>query len=319
VSSAIVLAKSNDPGSVMAVPGMRRSSLVAHRVKLHGVTAEVVAPHALNSTLRLVLAGYPGATSGDETQLRITVERVGDEFPSWEISDGMRKFPESTKRGSAAIRAEWLLVSEALKLWTHAVHVHAGLVGTRDRAALLIGRSGIGKSTTTMALGLAGLDVYTDDVALIERGTFQALSVPRPIKLDRKSRAMLQKRGLEIPRRHRLNESIDRTILPGLPPAEGPAPRLASAIFFAENRGERPSFRPITSAEAVMRLIQQSATEHFDQGGPSEGALSIVNNVPCYELVAADLDQTVQAILCHLGVWHEGDPVTKGSGDRLSG
>jgi hypothetical protein len=298
---------------------MRRTALVAHRVTLHGVTAEVVAPPALNATLRLVLAGYPDAGPGDEAQLRITVERVGEDFPSWEVSDGARKFPESTKRGSAAIRAEWLLVSEALKLWTHAVHVHAGLVGTRDRAALLIGRSGIGKSTTTMALGLAGLDVYTDDVALIERGTFQALSVPRPIKLDRKSRAMLRKRGLEIPRRHRLNESINRTILPGMPSAEGPAPRLASAIFFAENREDRPHFRPITSAEAVMRLIQQSATEHFDQLGPSEGAMSIVNNVPCYELVASDLDKTVQAILCHLGVGHEGNSGSRVSDSALPG
>jgi hypothetical protein len=158
---------------------MRRTALVAHRVTLHGVTAEVVAPPALNATLRLVLAGYPDAGPGDEAQLRITVARVGEDFPSWEVSDGARKFPESTKRGSAAIRAEWLLVSEALKLWTHAVHVHAGLVGTRDRAALLIGRSGIGKSTTTMALGLAGLDVYTDDVALIERGESQTPSAER--------------------------------------------------------------------------------------------------------------------------------------------
>jgi hypothetical protein len=206
----------------------------------------------------------------------------------------------------AAIRVEWLIVSEALKHWTHAVHVHAGVVASPDQSMLLIGRSGSGKSTTTTALALAGLDLYTDDCALIDRGSLRPLSVPRPIKLDRRSRVMLGRRGLAIPSRKRLHESIDRAVLPGLPPVETPGPRLTTAIFFADRRSDRACLRPVSSAEGIMRLIQQSATERFDGAGLSDGAVALVNAVRCYELVAGDLEETVRVILCHLGRFGEG-------------
>jgi hypothetical protein len=281
----------------------RKSSAtpVMRRVSLHGVTAEVTAPRALSSTLSIVLGAYPDGDPDATPDIRVTVERGDGEHPSWIVCEGDRRFPESVRRGMAAIRVEWLIVSEALKHWTNAVHVHAGLIATPDQSMLLIGRSGSGKSTTTMALALAGLKLYTDDVALIDRATLRPLSVPRPIKLDRRSRAMLRRRGLVIPPRKRLNESIDRTVLPGLPPVEAPGPRVTTAIFFADRRAEIASLRPISSAEGVMRLIQQSATERFDLGGPSDGAVAMVNAIRCYELVAGDLEATTRAILCHLG------------------
>jgi hypothetical protein len=277
------------------------STLITRRVALHGVTAEVLAPRALSHTLSIVLGAYPQAAPDAEPDIRVTVERGEGEPPTWVISDGNRTFPESPRRGLAAIRVEWLIVSEALKLWAHAIHVHAGLVATADQSVLLIGRSGSGKSTTTMALALEGLDLYTDDVALIDRSTLRPLSVPRPIKLDRRSRAMLRERGLVIPPGRRLNESIDRTLLPGLPRIESLGPRLTTAYFFADKRADQASLRPLSSAEAVMRLIQQSASERFEDGVPADGAVALVNAIRCYELVAGDLDATVRTILCSLG------------------
>ena len=277
-----------------------RDEPVVHRVTLHGVTAEVVAPRSLNRTINIVLRGYPISGTDRSPDIRITVEQNEGARARWLVSDGSHTYPEMDKKGMPAIRAEWLLISQAIKLWPDFVHVHAGLIATQHASALLIGKSGSGKSTTTVALSLNGLDVYTDDVALIDRTSLQALCVPRPIKLDRQSRAMLRERGLEIPPHKRLNESIDRTILPGLPPIEEPGPRLASVLFFASNRADKPSLRPISGAEAILRLVQQSASERFDLQGASPGALAIVNSVPCYELISADLDSTVELIQCHL-------------------
>jgi hypothetical protein len=273
---------------------------VVHRISLHGVAAEISAPRSLNRTLSIVLGGYPAAHPASAPAIQIAVKPGDSGRPVWQVVDGEHTYPESDKNGMPAIRAEWLFISTALKHWPDFVHVHAGLIATHDRSALLIGKSGSGKSTTTMALALNGLDVYTDDVALLDRASLRALCVPRPIKLDRRSRAMLRQRGLVIPPRRRLNESIDRLILPGLPNVEEPGPPLGSALFFSDSRAERPSLRPISGAEAVLRLIQQSASERFDESGPSEGALAIVNAVPCYELVSADLDSTVRLIQCHM-------------------
>jgi hypothetical protein len=198
--------------------------------------------------------------------------------------------------GLAVRHVEWLVASEALKHWTRFVHVHAALVATRDRSALLIGQSGSGKSTTSVALALAGLALYTDDLALLDRATLRPVFFPRPAKLDQRSRRLLKPRGLAIPRGASLGESIDRTVLPGLPPLDVPGPPVAAAIFFAGERRDRAKVRPLSGAEAVMRLILQSASERFDATGPSEGAVAVINAVRCYELVPGDLDSTVEAV-----------------------
>lgn len=285
-------------------PGSRSGSTaqraIVLRVTLHGVTAEVTAPQSVKRNLSIVFAGYPKADAESTPDISVNVERVENGRATWKISDGTHSYPELDRYGMPAIRAEWLVISDAIKLWPDFVHVHAGLVATEDRSALLIGKSGSGKSTTTMALAMNGISVFTDDVALIDRTTLRAMCVPRPIKLDRKSRAMLRKRGLVVPPRRRLNESIDRSVLPGLPQVEAPGPPLGSVLFFADTRGETASLRPLTGAEAVLRLVQQSASERFDIAGPSAGALAIVNAVPCFELVASDLDSTVKVILDHL-------------------
>lgn len=273
---------------------------VVHRVTLHGVTAEVTAPRSLNRLMSIVLGGYPVADPDSTPHVQVEVRRSESGRGDWLISDGAHTYPELDKNGMPAVRAEWLVISKAIKHWPEFVHVHAGLIATPLVSALLIGKSGSGKSTTTMALALNGLDVYTDDVALIDRASLRALCVPRPIKLDRRSRAMLRQRGLVVPPHRRLNESIDRTILPGLPAVEEPGPPLGSVLFFASGRADQPSLRPISGAEAVLRLVQQSASERFDLSGPSAGALAIVNAVPCYELVPAGLESTVQLIQCHL-------------------
>ena len=201
------------------------------------------------------------------------------------------------RRGAAARRAEWLLVSEAVRRWTGFVHVHAALAATAAESALLVGRWGRGKSTTAVALALAGLALYTDDVALVDRATLRPVCVPRPVKLDGRARQLLAPRGLVVPRGASLGESIDRTVLPGLPRLDVPGPPLTTAVFFADERRDRAELRPLTGAEATMRLIQQSASERLDAAGPSDGAVGLINAVRCYELVPGNLGATVDAVL----------------------
>ena len=190
-------------------------------------------------------------------------------------------------------------------MWTRFIHVHAALVATPAQSALLIGRSGSGKSTTSVALAQAGLALYTDDVALVDRATLRPFSIPRPIKLDDRARRLLCARGVAIPPGSWIGESVDRTVLPGMPPIGVPGPPLRTAIFFAEGRQRRVNLRTLTQAEAVMRLSLQSVSERFDTTGPSDGALDLINAVRCYELIAADLDATVGTLLDLLDA-HEG-------------
>jgi hypothetical protein len=244
----------------------------------------------------MMLRGFPEACPGDELDLEIAASRVPGRRTAWTVTCGDLSHSAAPGVAAAARWVEWLLTSQLVKRWTRFVHVHAGLVSNGEQSTLLIGRSGSGKSTTTVALALDGLELFTDDVALVDRETLRPYCVPRPVKLDQAARRLLRPRGLNVPRGTWLGESIDRTIIPGLPDIHQPGPPITSALFFANGREGKASIRRISSAEGVMRLILQSASERFDSTGPSDGATALINAVTCYELTPGDLASTVQAV-----------------------
>jgi hypothetical protein len=268
------------------------------RIALYGIVIEISAPRALAPWLALLFRAYPPAPPETATDIRIVVTRKGQMWRVMADDQAYEQSPlEAPKAGIAACQVEFLVVSEALKRWSCFVHAHAALVATPTRSALLVGRSASGKSTTSLALALKGLDLYTDDLALLDRATLRPFCLPRPVKLDSRARRLLRTRGLVLPPRASLGESIDRTVLPGLPPMNAPGPPLTTAIFFVGNRFDRAEVRPLTRAEAAMRVARQSASEWIDSAGPSEGVVALVNAVRCYELSPGDLDSTVQAVL----------------------
>ena len=61
--------------------------------------------------------------------------------------------------------------------------LHAACVGTRDRAVLLLGESGAGKSTATLQCLLAGLGALAEDVVFVEPRRLTVTGVPNYIHL----------------------------------------------------------------------------------------------------------------------------------------
>jgi len=61
--------------------------------------------------------------------------------------------------------------------------LHAACVGVRDRAVLLLGESGAGKSTATLQCMLAGLGVLAEDVVFAEPRRLTVTGVPNYIHL----------------------------------------------------------------------------------------------------------------------------------------
>jgi hypothetical protein len=270
-------------------------------LSLHGIVIQVEGPPILARTTNLMFSAYPEAGAAEAADLVIEVSRVSGSRKAWTVKSGAQTRRATPGVSAAARWTEWMTISEAMKCWSRFVQVHAGLVATAHESALLVGKSGSGKSTTTVALALEGLSLYSDDVALIDRDTLRAYCAPRPIKLDSGARRLLRGRGLTIPRGTWLGECIDRTVIPGLPPVEQPGPPLTTAIFFADGRQDVASIRRISSADAVMRLILQSVSERFEAGGPSEGATALINAVQCYELTPGNLDSTVRLVRNLLG------------------
>ena len=290
----------NELTSSSVTSSRMRSVPQVRYVSLHGFNVQITAPSSLKRTLDIVLGSYPSAPEDCSVDIQVIAERDKTNRKLIHIKADGHSYPEASKNGRASVRVEWMVISELVRKWTRFVHVHAGLIATESQSVLLIGRSGAGKSTTTVAMAMEGMDLFSDDVALIDRETMRPWAVPRPIKLDLRSRRLLRQRGLTIPQGSRLGESIERAVLPGLPPIDLPGPPLTKAIFFANGRADQPSLRPLTRAEAVMRLVVQSASERMDFSGPTEGAMTIINSVDCYELQGGELAMTVELLKSQL-------------------
>ena len=270
-----------------------RADVLRSRISLHGVAAEVVAPREpFARLLPLPLAAYEEIGPDDAVDLEIVIT-LEERLDVWAVSAGGFAYRDIAGAAMAARRAEWAFADGVLRRLRGHVHVHAAVVASAEQSALLVGRSGRGKSTTSVGLAQAGLMLYTDDVALVDPATRRPLAFPRPIKLDEASRSLLLRLGLAIPPAARLRESVSRPALPGLPPLGVPGPPIGTAVFFAEERRDRPELRPLTAAEALLRTVGQSSTERLTADGPSAGVLGLINAVRCYELVVGDFEQTV--------------------------
>jgi len=67
----------------------------------------------------------------------------------------------------------------------HLLHVHSAAVARGDAAVLLVGRSGVGKSTLTAGLVSRGWDYATDEQVTISPDSGRLIPYPRPITLRR--------------------------------------------------------------------------------------------------------------------------------------
>lgn len=270
---------------------------LTRRVDFHGLTVAVeTTSESVARWLDLPFGAYPEAAPEREPDFGVAVGPSGQPG-RWDVVVGDRRYSGVAGAPMAARKAEWAMVVEALRRLPGLAHVHGGVVATAAQSALLIGGSGGGKSTTSVALALAGCALYTDDVALIQRETLRPVVVPRPIKLDGRSRRLLQRFGLAVPAGARIGKCVARTALPGLPPLDVPGPPLRTAFFLLPRSRSRTSVRLMTSAEAAMHFLYHSSTEKVIPGSLDGAAFAIVNAVDSYWLTPGPLAETVSTIV----------------------
>jgi hypothetical protein len=158
--------------------------------------AHLVSPARPRVSLTLDLVAWDEATTGipfpsapwslpslsPGTRLTSPPDSRGFRLAGATPADGIHLFDPDSRR------AAWLLPNArhlpnvhhglplltTFKWWAPTVGLrllHAGCVGLADRAALLVGTGGSGKSTTSLLCALAGLDFLSDDICLLKPGS----------------------------------------------------------------------------------------------------------------------------------------------------
>src|SRR5262249_2787627 len=138
--------------------------------------------------------------------------------------------------------------------------LHAGVVGKEGRCILLPAAAGSGKSSLTAALTHSGFGYYSDEVALVERGSFQVPPVPLAVCVKETGWDLMSRYFPEISSLP-IHQRDDRKIVRYVPPRAATvqkSPALVSHIFFPLYRKDQPTqLEPLSRVAAFARLMDQ--------------------------------------------------------------
>jgi hypothetical protein len=192
-------------------------------------------------------------------------------------------------------------------LWQTAVngheflfYIHAGVVGTGENCILLPAAAGSGKSSLTAALTHSGFRYFSDEVALINRGTFQVPPMPLAICTKNTGWELMAR---YYPNIHALPVHIreDDKMVRYIPPPAGVAcqsPASVSHIFFPRyDAAATNELKPIARSEALGRLMAEcmALREPLNQTNAQE-LVQWIGGIDCYSLTFSSLDEAVALI-----------------------
>jgi hypothetical protein len=166
--------------------------------------------------------------------------------------------------------------------------IHAAGVEFGGKAALIVGASGQGKSTTTWGLLHHGFRYLSDELGAVCLHTMRVYSYAHALCLKEEP-----PRAYPFPRdvlRTSRTLHIPAAVLP-CPPLSEPLP--ITAVVFLERCPDQPTaLETISSGEAAARLFAQALNPLAHTGDGLLGAIAIAREVSCFRLRSADLHST---------------------------
>lgn len=179
--------------------------------------------------------------------------------------------------------------------------VHAAVVARDDRALILPGMPGSGKSTLCAALVSRGWRLLSDEMALISLATGRLLPVPRPISLKNASIGVMRRFAPEAVFGETVHETAKGSVAHMRPPRESvlSATRAAdpAAIVFPRYQAGAPlALSEITPGRALLKVAENAFNYNVLGAEGFELLADTLERCVCHELVYQDLDAAVAAM-----------------------
>lgn len=168
------------------------------------------------------------------------------------------------------------------------LHLHAAAVEIDDVGVLLAGRSGSGKSTTTVELLAQGARYLSDECLTLLPGSSTVFAYPKPLTLKPGSSERFTHESAH-PAAGLVAAHNGRAHLPaGKLASTTPYGRVGVVVVLRYAANEPPSFTPISAADACVRLLADSLDGV--RLGPSalEVVAQVVAGASAWELVYRD-------------------------------
>lgn len=311
-------------GVVPRVAGLCAPSVVGDLLSVGAIeplsTKDGVAPVAstqvVNTGAAKVLVCYGDARLHDLIAAEFAHMAVPPPLPCPLPYDAYVSVQRSGDKLGVALRGEsidWASASEVVPLLKIAITdavldhmddllLHVALLHKGDRAILLVGGPGAGKSTLATALGSKGFTLAGDDLAtLADDGTVRAL--PFPVTLKTGSWPLLQDRQVEIAAAATHLRPDDRYVRYLAVDGETALkPLVVGWIVFLDRTeglspGLSPGLLPLTAPETISGLIGSAWSGETALTPEEFSALAAcVDGASCVRLRYCDLSMAVEVL-----------------------
>lgn len=249
------------------------------------------------SRLRPLLKLFSTDGSSSDRYGRLLVKRAGSAL---QITEPGNPHPGWSCRQATTLGPylEWLVHQLAGDRLTEAVGLHAAAVGPSTAPILLVGQSGVGKSTLALHLVRQGWRYWSDDLAVIELDHGLCLPYPKPIKLDggrSRSRRVFRHACLYF----RVGRRSYRYVLPWRIPGHrlGEPAAPAAVLILGRAAGAIPTFHRSSPTELLRELIVHAGLRKDYLPQEFEALCRLIERTPGGRLlIGSCLRQNVRAI-----------------------
>ncbi len=191
--------------------------------------------------------------------------------------------------------------------------VHAGAAAGPSGVILIAGRSGQGKSTLILGLVRRGLELMSDELALLDPAAGLVHPYPRAIHVRPATIGLIPElTPLEARPRHELGGGSEWSVAPAeiaalLGGRLGVAAPLAAVVLLegAPDPAAPPRIRDEFPAVASLELLRSTWAASADFSATLDAVGRMLAAVPCLRLSVGQFDRTVDGLIEHLGIVHD--------------
>lgn len=243
---------------------------------------------AVEAVLRGFTPGDPAASADQVT----VIARAADGL--WTVGDGVTVTHQAVTLENALLALEWRMVSDLLARNRQRFHLHGAALAdpSHTLTVLVLGDSGVGKTTLTLALIAQGFQPFADDVVLLDPDSALPERFPRAFHVDDATRALVAP----------LFGGADWEE-PGLPDGYclprtwAPTPLPVGAIILPKGYGHPvPLLMGQSVAAAALAVLTHTSTLETAPALALRAAARLTASAPAYALWSGDVATSVDVV-----------------------
>ncbi len=215
--------------------------------------------------------------------------------------DGVRRFTLWNSE-SIAPHIEWAINWQIMLFLPRFYLIHAGAIEIDGEGVIMPAAPGSGKTTLTAGLLGRGARYLSDEFAMIDPETLRLHPYPKALCIKEGSFEVLGELGVRASERPIFRKGKKGSVVLVRPDELGGEPVSAGCpvrhiIFCKYAEGTTPSIAPVSRADGVLRLVQQSFTFLKFRTLGVDLLSNLVRGARCYELASGPIEETRELVL----------------------